>query len=69
MMIPPSVPISTQAPLSHRLVVRHIGSSADITPTTTTPNHYQKQDAPSDSNTNIPALSIRHRQYLAIHRG
>jgi hypothetical protein len=43
-MIAPSVPISIQAPLSHRLEVRHIGSSADITPTTT-PNHYQKQDA------------------------
>lgn len=44
MTISSSVPTCTHAPLSHRLEVRHIGSSAVVTPTTT-PNGHQKQDA------------------------
>jgi hypothetical protein len=30
----PKVPISTQAPLSHRLAIRHVGSSTDLPPIT-----------------------------------
>jgi hypothetical protein len=44
MTISPNVLTWTHAPLSHRLEVRHIGSSAVVTPTTT-PNGHQKQDA------------------------
>jgi hypothetical protein len=39
----PRIPISTHAPLSHPLVARHVGSSADL-PLTTSPNGYQTPD-------------------------